>query len=65
MPGAVAPNPDEVAWHGRLTEPELQSALQQWRFTLDSHEAFSRCLAFRTARSPTSTDRASETRIPI
>ncbi|MFE7046167.1 NUDIX domain-containing protein, partial [Streptomyces atratus] len=51
VPDAVVPDPDEVAWHGWLTEPELRSALLEWRFTLDSHEAFSRYLAFRTARS--------------
>ncbi|WP_420713091.1 MULTISPECIES: NUDIX domain-containing protein [unclassified Streptomyces] len=51
VPDTVAADPDEVAWHGRLTEPELRSALLEWRFTPDSHEAFSRYLAFRTARS--------------
>ncbi|MFH9070882.1 NUDIX hydrolase [Streptomyces alboflavus] len=47
VPDAVVPDPDEVAWHGWLTEPELGSALLEWRFTPDSHEAFSRYLAFR------------------
>lgn len=51
VPDAVIPDPDEVAWHGWLTEPELQSALLEWRFTPDSHEAFSRYLASRTAQS--------------
>ncbi|WP_256097111.1 hypothetical protein [Streptomyces agglomeratus] len=51
VPDAVAAGPDEVAWHGWLTEPELRSALLEGGFTLDSHEAFSRYLAFRTARS--------------
>ncbi|MCL2733500.1 MAG: NUDIX domain-containing protein [Actinomycetia bacterium] len=51
VPGALAPDPDEVAWHGWLTEPELHSALSAWHFTPDSHEAFSRYLAFRTAQS--------------
>ncbi|MFJ3214159.1 MULTISPECIES: NUDIX hydrolase [Streptomyces] len=50
VPDAVAPDPDEVAWHGWLTEPELHSTLVKWRVTPDSHEAFSRYLAFR-ARS--------------
>ncbi|CAL2056775.1 putative Nudix hydrolase YfcD [Streptomyces murinus] len=50
VPDAVVPDPDEIAWHGRLTEPELRSALLEWRFTPDSHEAFGRYLAFRTAR---------------
>lgn len=51
VPDTVAADPDEVAWHGWLTEPELRSALLEWRFTSDSHEAFNRYLAFRTARS--------------
>ncbi len=33
VPDAVVPDPDEVAWHGWLTEPELRSALLEWRFT--------------------------------
>lgn len=51
VPDTVAADADEVAWHGWLSEPELRSALLDWRFTPDSHEAFSRYLAFRTARS--------------
>ncbi|WP_442805584.1 NUDIX hydrolase [Streptomyces sp. NBC_00385] len=51
VPGTVTADPDEVAWHGWLTEPELRSALLEWRFTPDSHEAFGRYLAFRTTRS--------------
>ncbi|WP_261991622.1 NUDIX domain-containing protein [Streptomyces sp. OR43] len=51
VPDAMAADPYEVAWHGWLTEPELRSALLEWHFTSDSHEAFSRYLAFRTARS--------------
>ncbi|MFJ4689543.1 NUDIX domain-containing protein [Streptomyces sp. NPDC088789] len=51
VPDAVVPSSDEVAWHGWLTEPGLRSALLEWRFTPDSHEAFSRYLAFQTARS--------------
>nr|WP_234434129.1 NUDIX domain-containing protein [Streptomyces sp. NRRL F-5126] len=47
LPDAVIPDPDEVAWHGWLTEPELRSALLDWRFTPDSHEVFGRYLAFR------------------
>ncbi|MFJ6052248.1 NUDIX domain-containing protein [Streptomyces sp. NPDC092307] len=50
VPDTVTADPDEVAWHGWLTEPELRSALREWRFTPDSHEAFGRYLAFRTAR---------------
>lgn len=50
IPDRVAPDPDEVAWHGWLTEAELHSALREWRFTPDSHEVFSRYLAFRRQR---------------
>ncbi|MGW3324735.1 NUDIX domain-containing protein [Streptomyces virginiae] len=48
---AVVPDPHEVAWHGRLTEPELRSALLEWSFTPDSHEAVRRYLTFLTTRS--------------
>ncbi|MFF1835410.1 NUDIX domain-containing protein [Streptomyces sp. NPDC058231] len=41
VPDAMVPDPDEVAWYGWLTEPELRRALLEWRFTPDSHEAFS------------------------
>ncbi|NEA44536.1 NUDIX domain-containing protein [Streptomyces sp. SID11385] len=51
VPDAVTADPDEVAWHAWLTEPELRAALPEWRFTPDSHEAFHRYLAFRSARS--------------
>ncbi|MEU5954850.1 NUDIX domain-containing protein [Streptomyces sp. NPDC047525] len=44
VPDAVVADPDEVAWHGWLTEPELRSALLEWRFTPDSHDAFGRYL---------------------
>lgn len=46
---AVVPDRREVAWYGWLTEPELLSALREWRFTPDSHEAFSR---YRAVRRP-------------
>nr|WP_107056796.1 NUDIX domain-containing protein [Streptomyces sp. NRRL S-378] len=51
VPDAVVPDPDEVAWHGWLSEPELRSAMLELHFTPDSNEALSRYLAFRTARS--------------
>ncbi|PWI45021.1 NUDIX domain-containing protein [Streptomyces sp. ICBB 8177] len=51
VPDTVVADPDEIAWHGWLTEPELRSALLEWRFTPDSNEAFSRYVAFRVARS--------------
>ncbi|GHE43486.1 putative Nudix hydrolase [Streptomyces longispororuber] len=40
-----APDPDEVAWHGWLTESEVQRALREWTFTPDSQEVFGRYLA--------------------
>ncbi|WP_418953358.1 NUDIX domain-containing protein [Streptomyces cinnabarinus] len=51
VPDSVVPDPEEVAWHGRLTEPELRSALLEWRFTPDSHEVFSRYPASPATRS--------------
>lgn len=51
VPDAVTPDPDEVAWHGWLTESELRSALSKWPFTPDSHEVLSRYPAFRTGQS--------------
>ena len=42
LPEIGAPDPAEVAWHGWLTEPELRRILQQWTFTPDSEEIFSR-----------------------
>lgn len=49
VPDAVVPNPDEVAWFGWLTEPGLWSALLEWRFTPDSHEAFCRYSGSRSS----------------
>ncbi|MFJ1732504.1 NUDIX hydrolase [Streptomyces sp. NPDC088254] len=49
-PDTVTADPEEVAWHAWLTEPQLRSALQEWNFTPDSHEAFNRYLAFRTTQ---------------
>ncbi|MFF7331667.1 NUDIX domain-containing protein [Streptomyces sp. NPDC090306] len=51
LPSVLVADPDEVAWYGWLSEPELRSALAEWRFTPDSHAAFSRYVAFRTAQS--------------
>ncbi|MFG2307401.1 NUDIX domain-containing protein [Streptomyces sp. NPDC048566] len=51
VPDTVVPDPDEVAWYTWLTEPDLDSALREWRFTPDSHEAFTRYRAFRGAQS--------------
>ncbi|MGW0082181.1 NUDIX domain-containing protein [Streptomyces sp. NPDC003393] len=43
----VVPDPEEVAWHGWLTESELRLALQQWTFTPDSQAVLDRYLACR------------------
>ncbi|MFE2303532.1 NUDIX hydrolase [Streptomyces sp. NPDC059445] len=51
VPDTVTADPDEIAWHDWLTEPDLGSALLEWSFTPDSHEVFSRYLASRTTRS--------------
>lgn len=51
LSGALVADPDEVAWYGWLGESELRSALAEWRFTPDSHEAYGRYLAFREART--------------
>ncbi|MER5373954.1 NUDIX domain-containing protein [Streptomyces sp. NPDC002553] len=50
-PDIVTADPEEVAWHAWLTEPQLRSALQEWNFTPDSHEAFNRYRASRTTQS--------------
>lgn len=50
VPDVGVPDPEEIAWHGWLTEPELEVALSAWRFTPDSHESFGRYLTYRTAR---------------
>ncbi|MFJ2607967.1 NUDIX domain-containing protein [Streptomyces sp. NPDC087425] len=49
LPEIVATDPEEVAWHGWLTESELRRALQQWTFTPDSQEVFDRYLDPRAA----------------
>lgn len=50
VPDSVTPDPAEIAWHGWLTEPDLHTALREWHFTPDTHEAFPRYLASRTPR---------------
>lgn len=51
LPEIGDPDPAEVAWHGWLTESELQRNLQQrnlqqWTFTPDSREIFDRYRAW-------------------
>ncbi|MGW5868951.1 hypothetical protein ACWFRJ_43185 [Streptomyces sp. NPDC055239] len=52
VPDAVAADPDEVARHGWLTEPELRSALQEWSFTTPDRPGHSRPGAGRLQESP-------------
>lgn len=47
LPETGALDPEEVAWHGWLTESELRRILQQWTFTPDSQEIFGRYLDCR------------------
>lgn len=47
LPEIVAPDPEEVAWHGWLTRSELRRTLRQWTFTPDSREIFDRYSAHR------------------
>ncbi|MFJ3514048.1 MULTISPECIES: NUDIX hydrolase [unclassified Streptomyces] len=42
--GEVTPDPEEVAWHGWLTETELQEAVRQRLFVPDGQKAFGRYL---------------------
>lgn len=41
----ITPNPDEIAWHAWLTEPELAKAVKTHPFVPDGQEAFSRYLS--------------------
>ncbi|MFE0674123.1 NUDIX hydrolase [Streptomyces sp. NPDC058867] len=45
------PDPSEVAWHGWLTDAELQQAMRQQPFTPDSHEILDRYLACHPRRA--------------
>ncbi|MFJ6405774.1 NUDIX hydrolase [Streptomyces hydrogenans] len=49
LPEAVAPDPQEVAWHGWLTESQLRRALGRKTFNPDSREVFDRYRASRAA----------------
>jgi 8-oxo-dGTP pyrophosphatase MutT (NUDIX family) len=48
IPDVLAPDPREVAWYDWLTESEVRQALQGWRFTPDSRDAFDRYLTTET-----------------
>lgn len=40
----ITPDPSEIAWHGWVTETELQEALRQWTFVPDGLDALRRYL---------------------
>jgi isopentenyldiphosphate isomerase len=41
----ISPDPSEIAWHGWVTESELQDALRRWTFVPDGVDALNRYLA--------------------
>ncbi|MFC1229242.1 NUDIX domain-containing protein [Streptomyces sp. Sce081] len=43
----VRPQPEEVAWHAFLTEPELERRLGEWAWAPDGLEAYERLKAHR------------------
>jgi 8-oxo-dGTP pyrophosphatase MutT (NUDIX family) len=51
IPDVLAPDPREVAWYDWLTESEVRQALQGWRFTPDSRDAFDRYLTTETGQA--------------
>ncbi|MEV7558278.1 hypothetical protein [Streptomyces sp. NPDC089795] len=48
----VRPDPGEVAWFGRLTEPDLEELVRGSAFVPDAREAFDRYRALGTASLP-------------
>ncbi|KHD77617.1 hypothetical protein MB27_10710 [Actinoplanes utahensis] len=40
--GRLRPDPEAVAWHGWLTEPELREARERWLFVPDGRVAYDR-----------------------
>ncbi|WP_049564578.1 NUDIX hydrolase [Nonomuraea sp. SBT364] len=45
--GPLRPDPDEVPWHGWMSEAELRLAMCRWPFVPDGQDAFNRYLALR------------------
>jgi 8-oxo-dGTP pyrophosphatase MutT (NUDIX family) len=45
LTGEITPAPEEIAWHGWLTEPELAETVKIHPFTPDGQEAFTRYLS--------------------
>ncbi|WP_435131628.1 NUDIX hydrolase [Actinacidiphila sp. bgisy144] len=48
--GPVRPQPEEVAWHGFVTEEELRQRLAEWEFVPDGLEAYRRLVRWRAER---------------
>jgi isopentenyldiphosphate isomerase len=46
----VSPQPEEVAWHGFLTEEELEGRLAQWPWVPDGLDAYRRLAEWRRAQ---------------
>lgn len=46
----ISPDPIEIAWHDWISEPQLETALREWRFVPDSVEAFDRYAALTLDR---------------
>ncbi|MEI5099687.1 NUDIX domain-containing protein [Streptomyces sp. PmtG] len=47
----VDPQVEEVAWHGFVTDGELERAAEQWRWVPDGLDAYRRLRAFRAGTS--------------
>lgn len=48
--GEIAPDPSEIAWHGWVTDSELQDALRRWTFVPDGVDVLNRYLAKQSPR---------------
>ncbi|GGW35384.1 NUDIX hydrolase [Streptomyces xantholiticus] len=48
----VDPQKEEVAWHGFLTEAELEAGLREWEWVPDGLAAYERLKAHRAVRRP-------------
>jgi hypothetical protein len=50
--GPFAPDPDEIAWHDWLTEPQLAELVRDEAFVPDAREAYHRWTARRREGTP-------------
>jgi hypothetical protein len=50
--GPFAPDPDEIAWHDWLTEPQLAELVRDEAFVPDAREAYHRWTARRREGPP-------------